>query len=83
MPKTAARQRITALYERLSGDDEGRRTFADYTEQQANQQELDELLQQSADAAIASVSSGDAPEQSEVIHPLTKDKGAQSHDEAR
>ena len=64
-------------------DEEGRRTFADYTEQQANQQELDELLQRTADQAIARGSSGDSPERPEVIQPPKKNKGAQSHDEAR
>lgn len=65
-------------------DAEGRRTYADYTEQQANQRELDELLQQTADQVIAHGSSGDAPEQQlEVIHQPTRSKEAQSHDEAR
>lgn len=65
-------------------DEEGRRTYADYTEQQANQRELDELLQQTADQVIAHSSSDDAPEQQpEVIHQPTRSKEAQSHDEAR
>ena len=64
-------------------DEEDRRTFADYTEQQANQQELDELLQRTADQAIAHGSADDAPEQPEVIPVPTRSKGAQSHDEAR
>ena len=65
-------------------DEEGRRTYADYTEQQANQRELDELLQQTAGQAIAHGSSGDAPEQQpEVIHQSTRNKEAQAHDEAR
>ena len=65
-------------------DEEGRRTYADYTEQQANQRELNDLLQQTADQVIAHGSSGDAPEQQpEVIHKPTRSKEAQSHDEAR
>lgn len=64
-------------------DAEGRRTFADYTEQQANQQELDELIQRTADQAIARGSSGDSPERPEVIQPPKRNKGAQSYDEAR
>lgn len=64
-------------------DAEGRRTFADYSEQQANQQELDELIQWTADQAIARGSSGDSPERPEVIQPPKRNKGAQSYDEAR
>lgn len=65
-------------------DEEGRRTYADYTEQQANQRELDELLQQTADQVIAHGSSSDVPEQQpKVIHQPTRSKEAQSHDEAR
>lgn len=64
-------------------DAEGRRSFADYTEQQANQQELDKLIQRTADQAIARGSSGYSPERPEVIQPPKRNKGAQSHDEAR
>ena len=65
-------------------DTEGRRTFADYTEQQANQQELDRLLQQTADQVSAHGSTDDIPDrQPEVIRQPTKDKGSQTHDETR
>ena len=73
------------LHEGLAKN-KGRRTYADYTEQQANQRELDELLQQTADQVIAHGSSGDAPEQQpEVSHQTTRSrsKEAQAHDEAR
>lgn len=73
-------------YTRGLQKNKGRRTYADYTEQQANQRELDELLQQTADQVIAHGSSGDAPEQQpEVSHQTTRSrsKEAQAHDEAR
>ena len=65
-------------------DAEGRRTFADYTEQQANQQDLDRLLHRTADQVIAHGFSDDTPDrQPEVIQQPTKDKGSQTQDETR
>ena len=65
-------------------DEQGQRTYADYTEQQDNQRELDEVLQRTADQAIAHGSSDDAPEpQLEVTRQPARIKEAQSHDEAR
>lgn len=66
-------------------DAEGRRTYEDYTEEQANQHELDELLQQTADQAIAhEPASDEAPPQIErPVHKPTRSKEGQTLDEAR
>ena len=54
-----------------------------YPNEHKEENELDELLQRTADQAIAHGSADDAPEQPEVIPVPTRSKGAQSHDEAR
>lgn len=65
-------------------DTEGRRTFEDYSEEQSNRRELEELLQETADQVLALNPSDDTPErQTEVTKRREKEQGSQSHDEAR
>ena len=57
----------------------------DYAEQQANQHDLDELIQQTADQAIAhDPANGEAlPQRAEPVQKPTRSKEGQTHDEAR
>ena len=66
-------------------DAEGRKTYEDYAEQQANQHDLDELLQQTADQAIAHDPTSDKtqPQREAPIPKPTRSKEGQTHDEAR
>lgn len=68
-----------------SRDAAGLRTYEDYAEQQANQHDLDVLLQQTADRAIAhDPANGEAlPQRAEPVQKPTRSKEGQTHDEAR
>lgn len=66
-------------------DAEGRRTYEDYAEQQSNQHDLDALLEQTADQAIANdpTSEESQPQREEPAHKPKQSKEGQTHDEAR
>ena len=63
---------------------DGRRTFEDAGEEQANRESLDKLLQQTADLAIANDPTGGEPDsQHEPARKPKKERESQSRDEAR
>lgn len=62
--------------------EDGRRSFTDFEEEQANQQELDELLQDTAEQTIQSSPVHDDVRQAEHRQP-TRTKGDRQQDEAR